>query len=483
VLDGDLVLTETLVLDSDSKLDCNGHTLSPSKLGEPAAPTLATAGNYKPSVPEVGIFLNNATGVEIRNCSIEGFDFGVVIVGNRLPADGHESRRQENRIRWNDISARVHGLLLIRSDANQITDNTVEWSSGGGSGVAIYQGSSRNRIAGNTLTSAGTPAQFVAPFPGFLTGSSRFLCADCGLNVIDAAAPVGAALINLRIGSTFLQFPSVLNEHADDNVVENNNLTLPGPTSSGKDHRGFIAGTRATRTIIRGNTVTGSSFGLASGGDASGTANLPGTCSLDTRRYCLTNADCFLPGLDAASLGSCSGPTTHPENLNSRDTLLEGNRVLPTFTGGGIVTGPSDAPVIRGNTIVGDGTALGIVLGGSALESATVTRNVISGTSYGLELTAGPLGMSVATKFGSKVSLNDITGSTIRAIQTIGPSASSSYAFPSQLSVSGEGNYWGHTCADGGFLPSDSPNPSLISDSHPYGQPVAELLDLPAACN
>jgi hypothetical protein len=247
----------------------------------------------------------------------------------------------------------------------------------------------------------------------------------------------------------------------------------------------LIAGVRATRTIIRRNTVTGSLFGVASGGDASGLAFLPGKCikdSLDSGRYCLTNADCFIPGVDAASLGSCSGVTSHPEIMYSKDSLLEGNVLLPPYDGGGIVTGPSENPVISENTIVGDGALPGIVLGGAALESATVTRNVISGAKNGLRLTAAPLGMSIATKFGSKVFLNDITGSTGRAIQTVGRNAASPYSFPTELSVSGQGNYWGHTCADGGFLSSDTSDPSLVTDSHPYGQPVAEEEALPAAC-
>jgi hypothetical protein len=58
------------------------------------------------------------------------------------------------------------------------------------------------------------------------------------------------------------------------------------------------------------------------------------------------------------------------------------------------------------------------------------------------------------------------------------------FDFNAELSAEDRGNYWGLTCAEGGFLSSLSPFPALISDSHPYGVPVADLPDdaLPLLC-
>ena len=103
-----------------------------------------------------------------------------------------------------------------------------------------------------------------------------------------------------------------------------------------------------------------------------------------------------------------------------------------------------------------------------------LTRNTLSGNAFGFSFSN-----ISSTRVGAAVYLNDVTGSSVRAIRTSGPA----FTQPSDLSFAGRGNYWGRTCADGGFLASDTPS-SLITDGHPFGQPVASVPDalLPAPC-
>jgi hypothetical protein len=58
VLTKDEELTTTLRLASDTKLNCNGHKLTPSTTG---------SGLASRSVPEVSIFLNGVKSVQIEN--------------------------------------------------------------------------------------------------------------------------------------------------------------------------------------------------------------------------------------------------------------------------------------------------------------------------------------------------------------------------------------------------------------------------------
>jgi hypothetical protein len=84
--------------------------------------------------------------------------------------------------------------------------------------------------------------------------------------------------------------------------------------------------------------------------------------------------------------------------------------------------------------------------------------------------------------FGSTIRLNDSTGYTTE-VRT-----SDDYTLPSELSDAGRGNYWGLGCP--GFdqtqvlFDSGAVNPH-VTDSHPYGQPVADTPEslLPATCN
>src|SRR5260221_3517443 len=146
----------------------------------------------------------------------------------------------------------------------------------------------------------------------------------------------------------------------------------------------------------------------------------------------------------------------------------------------------------------------GIRLNNQALESTPVRRNAFIETRVGLVLAVMP-GIEPSTRghfFGSSISLNDLVGSTRQAIATgvcknvvttscetsadcsgtSGPCLTNTMPFPAELSVDGQGNYWGRACSDSdGFRASDEPDalgqrdtsaPNVV-DSHPYGVSVA----------
>ena len=189
----------------------------------------------------------------------------------------------------------------------------------------------------------------------------------------------------------------------------------------------------------------------------------------EAARFCLTNADCFIPGIDPAPVGTCPLPISEVRDLRARDTVVEGNKLygpfnstaVPTraaiFGGAGTVGG-----VIRGNQVYGTGTGAGITLLGEILRSGLVTDNVVQGASFGILLQ-----QSNPTSFDARVLRNDITGSTARAIGAFG-----TYTLLTELSWDGVGNYWGHSTPPC-FSASDTPIHGLIQDSHPFCAPVA----------
>ena len=153
---------------------------------------------------------------------------------------------------------------------------------------------------------------------------------------------------------------------------------------------------------------------------------------------------------------------------------------MNSFRSAGVVAGLTHDPVIQGNSLLGGGAGSGgVFLGAEALKSAVVIRNIITGNPIGLLFIA--ISSVQVDSFGAEISLNDIDGNAkainVSAIYPFNPAT-----VDADLSVSGNGNYWGHTCDidllnDLGFIEFGKPNadsPSAhIFDSHPFGEPVA----------
>lgn len=215
-------------------------------------------------------------------------------------------------------------------------------------------------------------------------------------------------------------------------------------------------------------------MGIGAGAFSPGRRTISGTCSADQSRRSLSDADCFIPGVDNESKGVTTGATLLPfVDTRSKNSLIEGNK-LERQGLDGIQLFLNYDSLVQENTISAAGRS-GMLVGDKALETSTIARNIVTGSSHGLFLFRS----QASGFYGAKVSLNDFVGSTNFAIGTL-----SGYGVPTELSVNGRGNYWGHTCSDGGFLPSDSPDPAVVKDSHPYGVAIAATPDgqLPPTC-
>lgn len=460
VLDSDLVLGESLELQSFTTLNCRGRRILPSSPGSGTAPT-----SYVPSVPALAIAITGERGVVVKNCVIgeenARFDFGIIAINSKNPGrSGHD-------IRQNEIHARDSGITLIRVDDASVSDNVVTWTNG--FGISVRRDSDRNRISNNELSSPGLPAapSRLMPDGVFRTGL------DAGIAV--ASFPL-QVLYNLVVGGRLFQLPNSVDgqySSADDNIVEGNHLSLPG-SSEGKNNAAIYAATNDLRARVIGNTIVQAGVGIRLAGlmrvqPVQRAARCEDSAGQILDRFCETSADCFVPGIDGAPLGTCPALIEEVIDGRARDTFVLGNTLVGPFNStvllqrAGIAGGAGTVGgIIRGNQIIGTGTEAGITLFGNMLETGEVTGNVIHGASFGLLLNSAN-----AARFGARVFLNDVTGSTTRAVGVSGP-----YAFPTELSRDGSGNYWGHSMPPC-FEASDSPNPALIQDSNPFCAPVA----------
>ena len=458
-LDSDLVLHESLVLPRFTTLNCRGHRILPTAAGQGT-----TSATYEASKPAAAIVVTGDRGVDVRNCIIgqDGarFDFGVIALESKnASSSGH-------RIHDNEIHARDTGIVFLRVDDAQVNDNVITWTTG--FGVSFLRDSDRNRVNENTLVSTGAPAATMRVVPG---GPFR----DGVDDGIFLSALLLTPLLNLVVDGQLYQFPNSEDGHyasSDDNILEGNYISLPG-SSAGKSHAGIFVSGNATRSRLIDNTIDRAGVGIRLAGLMPTQAvTRPGRCMAAggsaTTRFCTTDADCFIDGIDSAPIGICSAVSTDIRDLRARNTLVEGNVLFGPFNattdalrvaifgGNGTVGG-----VIRRNQVSGSGTEGGILLATNMLETGEVTSNLVQGALFGLLLQQG-----TATGFGARVFLNDFTASTSRAIGVLG-----AYTLPTELSWEGLGNYWGHD-APPCFRLSDTPLPALIQDSHAACAPV-----------
>jgi parallel beta-helix repeat protein len=229
-------------------------------------------------------------------------------------------------------------------------------------------------------------------------------------------------------------------------------------------------------TIIRENILIGGwAVGISFGGIPNNTkmeGGIQGTCSRDSSRLCVTNADCNIARF--GNKGTCSG--AQPVFLDGRSmNILAERNIIHGSILAGIHLGQTDGSTVRGNIINGP-SERGINMVNDAIVNAIIERNSIHGSKIGFGLTAGN-----ATSFGARVRLNDITGYNA-AVLTL-----DSYNLYSELSFNGKGNYWGLPCP--GFdrnkvLKDDGQINSTVIDSHPYNQSVATtpIVLLPSPC-
>lgn len=473
-IEADVVLTEPIFMPSGASLDCQDRRLRASSLG--TAATTASGDGYVPSAPEVAIVIQG-DGVTIKRCIIDGPNTGIIVVGGR-----------ESIIINNTIRAGQFGIRILGADDSMIADNNIVYAlNGRGKGIWVQHDTDRNKILRNHVESA--PTALMNAFVPLLPGSNRFHNTRLdGIRFerwgVRDGNWFGLTLLNMVLNGQLQQFavrdydPNMERpeQWGEDNIVEDN-IVKPGPSvgtfaiSVGGGHKGVQ---------IRGNTIHGG--GVHFSGPYHEDYTLAGTCSGDKNRLCIADADCLIPAIDGQSgKGTCS-PTISNLTQGVRSGMIAGNYVYGPFAG----TPPffasaistylnSEQAVIEENTVVGTPAAV-FLYGKGPLETARVTRNVLASNAVGLLLReVDPMNQTTNSVFSATFKLNDVIGSTTRAVDVSG-----AYAISTDLPK----NYWGRTCAGGAFTAGvDSPSASITASSV-YGVPVARTADasLPAVC-
>ena len=513
VLTGDITISQTLSIAPFTHLNCQGHRILAATPG-----TMDSTGNATPSEPRIAILGLGSQGVKIQNCFIGDdkgtpdditddalFQNAIVLLDSKIPATWDPNAPgypgalalSRNKVLGNHIYSSLVGILGIGIDNTEIKDNTL-----GFGGIWVYRNSAHISIVHNAikapLFAAGTyvprfPPGAATSVPG-LSLDTPYVPASFQASIAILAANM-TSLINIVSNAQLLaQFPLDASNRLSDITIDGNTIEQKTGSriepiriqyledSTISNNVIHIAGTSSANASVSGITA----FSQVS----TSKVTIPGKCTLNTARYCVTKADCDLAPIQEGGNGDCAGTSAvdfyASDNVVFENNFIDGDLSTGGNQSAGIVCINETNARIEGNTIIGRGRGTGIRLDSkNALETAIVMRNYVSNVSFGLHLRQANNAPNLAAFFGAHVSLNDITGSTTRAIRADLPDGTS-FPFKAELSDMSRGNHWGRSCADSdGFRDfnepdangkKDSPS-SLVTDSHPYGFPVANVFD------
>jgi hypothetical protein len=492
----DARLTETLVIPSNTHVDCGDYALMPG-----------------PGV-QLAVLIHDAEDAMLTSCHIEGFDFGVFVVRST----SHVVVSQ------NVVDVVVKGISLFATQDVTVEENVVKYTSGQGLGIGVWRGSHGNVVRKNQIEGAVASADDMDPdYPapdiqGRYAPSPGAVFSGTGIYVANGSL----SLSQFIAAGILFQFPNGL-AGVEDTIVEDNDIVL----GSAAGPAGITMANAARRVTVTSNRVTARGTTNAEGITAFPgnykNQRLPATCSLLPTRYCHLDADCDLlaaPGANgvcASTTGVCSTAATACSgdqdcapgicwrgsikmmDLRSLGQVVEANDLQPGLTTG-ITDNGTLTPRIAGNRVNG-ATVAAIALDAAAIVGATVEDNILTANRVGLSLLSAP-----AATPGLIFRENDVTGSTVRPL-----------AAPADWKVMKllTGNYWGRPCPDAfrrlpenvplfctgdatatcdedadcpsgkgvcGTADAEAPNAFLVDD-RPYGQPVAGAATLPSACN
>lgn len=237
-------------------------------------------------------------------------------------------------------------------------------------------------------------------------------------------------------------------DFSEDNFFGGNTITFTNRPFDG------VVVSIAQRTIVRNNTISKTlsaiRTGIQSGAPPGGLRkSFPGKCTSPAGRFCFDNDDCNILGTNGST---CTAPSPVEVGVFWVTDRIEidRNKIVEPFNVG-IATNGSNA-LIRRNTITGppvmprSGDAINLIAK-FALETATVTRNVISRVDTALVLSNRVQALQdlPASAFGARVSPNDFTdyATSVRS------------GIAATLSADGQGNFWGRRCQPG---PAFDPN-------------------------
>lgn len=449
----------------------------------------------------------DSTG-RIKNCVIEGFDHGILAAGNETTESQPEDR---GRIEGNRVDARFVAIHLAEADNFDVRENKSVWRTRGGVGILIHHNADAVEIRDNEIfgdfPALPAPIQGAVLMPGPSSSSNPVYNQGHGAILVLQTLGTHPQLFTAIINETIRQFrasesATVDDSFTEDTLVERNSIKF---RSDNNTEDGIVA-SNTRGTFIRGNII-GNETGDSSVRQAirAGALNsvpggsprlMPERCTGNEDRYCLSDFDCNIPGVDEGQADTCPARSTQGVFWIPQDLLYEDNQIYGPFQSAMATTGNIS---IRGNSVYGRLPAgitenFGITLAGKyPLEASEVSRNQISDVVTAVRL-MNVFGGESPAFFGVKFSLNDITGYT-KAVLT-----SNDYALASELSTDPQGNvcgpdstdcrgnYWGLSCPlgfDPALVRKDNggAQPAVV-DSFPYPEPVAEVPDelLPEIC-
>lgn len=463
-------ITTTIEPASNTTLDCRGFALRATTLG-----TRIDGWPGSRSDPEVAIFLDGVQNVIIQNCTIQDFDFGIIALNSkrqitlqsatkRAGVRAKTSPFMPNKILGNTITARFTPISLMAVDGTEIKKNTLTYLTIGGTGMYVARNSDGNIIQTNTVIadfSSGQKGALMMPGP-LMPAPSSSLSTNPQLNAAPAILVtqiLGSepTLLNAIIGGPSgtlhqIVFPSAFpGDISGGNVIDDNTITYPTPSPSPITGNDGIVVSATAESVVSNNKIWYASAGIRSGIQigTGGVKQFPGTCSLDATRLCLQDADCAIPGFDSQSKGTCALPATQNVVWLASDNSIMANEIHGPFAGGVLVAGQNT--IIQGNTIEGNvpagprnGTAISL-LGKYALETTTVNANKIAKVDIGISLLK--TFEESAKSFGAQVFGNSITDYNTPVQTNARPEKR--YDLKSELSLNGQGNYWGPPCPPG----------------------------------
>jgi hypothetical protein len=451
VLTQNVTLTKTLILAPNTTLNCQSHTLFPLHQGKDL--TIR-------STPEVAMFLNAAQNVQIKNCVMLGFDFGVFAIESHPPVS------PGIQILQNKIRARFVAISLMSVDDAEIKSNLLEWRTKGGRALYVGRDSDRNKILDNHISARLDNSFEAVRVPGPRSGASGAnppVSAGSAVLITQIEGPE-PTLLNAIIDGKPFQLTVENSEVPNERFSEGNTFSGNTIRMSGAQPVDGVVVAISQGTVVSNNKVVGARNSIRIGLQFGIKKKFPGRCESEPSRLCLDNNDCKIPGFDASPPGTCTNlPRQTTVKWVSVGNIIQDNMIHGPFDAG-IGTLGQDT-TITGNTIVGPLRSVpvfpltgppvgGIVLvgkfglGDTTIVSRNIVRNVAIALTLGHAITVGSQTQTEAsaTEFKAHISLNDFTGYSTAVLLVKGTSAPIFYELLSELSNNPEGNYWGLVC-------------------------------------
>lgn len=501
VLTADATLEHTLIPANNTILNCQSHRMVARHQGK----DLTTR-----STPEVAIFLSAAENVQIKNCVIAGFDFGIFAINSKHPPGSAPIQILQNK-----ILARFVAISLMSIDDAEIRGNLLSWRTKGGRALYVGRDSDRNKILDNHISAHLNNTFKAVRAPGSLSVLSNPSVSEGSAVLIAQTEGPEPALLNVIIeNSSFalcaapspkclfqvpVEISPVPNEKfSADNIFEHNVIRIFGTNPVDGVVLAIAQGTRVSKNIVKGARVA-IRVGIQSGPPQAGfKKQFYGTCT-NSARSCLGKDDCNISPFDPpAPVGTCALPSPTPIFWVSGNSTIENNQINGPLEIGIATAG--EGTMVTGNTVTRPlSSQLGIgirLVGPFGLGPTTVvTGNTVKGSAVALNLVRtippppGQPGLLFsASTFKARISLNDfVVNNTTIAVSTLAVGSPNDYHLLLNDTrlwdlVTLEGNYWGTRCPIG-LAPTkvQPPNPK-ITDQHPFGVPVARASPSPSPC-